>query len=162
IEGKDDDRDGRYNEDPQEGVWPDKNFPHAFPYEQPEAGPWPSYAPETKALLDFLFAHRNVAAVVIYGPANNLLAAPQSLGGGGDLGSQKFRVPERFAQNLGLDANTDYTLDQVWDAAKDFPFVRQNGITKEQLGQFLGGGPATKVEADDQAVFDKLAEGYKE
>ena len=46
--------------------------------------------------------------------------------------------------------------------AQNLPFVRQNNITKEQLQQFLGAGAATKVEADDQAYFDKLAEAYKE
>ncbi|MFY9822446.1 MAG: M14 family metallopeptidase [Thermoanaerobaculia bacterium] len=161
IEGKDDDGDGEYNEDAADGVWPDRNFPHAFPY-TPESGPWAGYAPETRALLDFLFAHKNVALAVVYGPANNLLAAPQSLGGGGDLGTQKFKVPPQAAKFLGFDPEQEYTLDQVWDVAQNLPFVRQNGITKEQLAQFLGAGPATKVDADDQAFLDKLAEGYKE
>ena len=46
--------------------------------------------------------------------------------------------------------------------AQNLPFVRQNGITKEQLQQFLGAGAATKVDPDDQAYLDKFAEGYKE
>ena len=40
--------------------------------------------------------------------------------------------------------------------------MRQNNITKEQLQQFLGAGPATKVDPGDQAYLDKLAEAYKE
>ncbi|HEY9422267.1 MAG TPA: M14 family zinc carboxypeptidase, partial [Thermoanaerobaculia bacterium] len=162
TEGKDDDGDGLYNEDGGGGVWPDKNFPHAFATATPEAGPWSSYAPETKALLDFLLARRNVALAVVYGPANNLLAAPQSLGGGGDLGTQKFKVPPQAAQALGFDPETEYTIDEVWAVAQNLPFVRQNNITKEQLQQFLGAGPATKVDADDQAYLDKFAEAYKE
>lgn len=161
TEGKDDDGDGDYNEDGAAGVWPDRNFPHAFPYTA-DSGPWSSYAPETKAVLDFLFDRRNVALAVVYGPANNLLAAPQSLGGGGDLGTQKFKVPPQAAKFLGFDPEQEYTLDQVWDVAKDLPFVRQNNITKEQLQQFLGAGPATKVDPDDQAYLDKFAEAYKE
>jgi hypothetical protein len=161
IEGKDDDGDGEYNEDAAEGVWPDRNFPHAFPY-TPDSGPWAGYAPETRALLDFLFAHKNIALAVVYGPANNLLAAPQSLGGGGDLGTQKFKVPPQAAKLLGFDPAQEYTIDQVWEVAQTLPFVKQNGITKEQLAQFLGAGAATKVDADDQAFLDKLAEGYKE
>ena len=161
IEGKDDDGDGLYNEDGDGGVWPDRNFPHAFAY-SPEAGPWSSYSPETRALLDFLLARRNVAVAVVYGPANNLLAAPQSLGGGGDLGTQKFKVPPQAAQALGFDPEAEYTIDEVWAVAQNLPFVRQNNITKEQLQQFLGAGPATKVDPDDQAYFDKFAEAYKE
>ena len=162
VEGKDDDGDGLYNEDGGDGVWPDKNFPHAFAIGTPEAGPWSSYAPETKALLDFLLARRNVALAVVYGPANNLLAAPQSLGGGGDLGTQKFKLPPQAAQMLGFDPEAEYTIDEVWAVAQNLPFVRQNNITKEQLQQFLGAGPATKVDADDQAYLDKFAEAYKE
>ena len=162
TEGKDDDGDGSYNEDGTDGVWPDRNFPHAFPYPDPEAGPWPSYAPETKAAMDFILAHRNIALAVVYGPANNLLAAPQSLGGGGDLGTQTFKLPPRAASYTGLDADKEYTLDQVWEVVKDSPFVRQNSITKEQLAVFLGAGAATRVDAGDQAYFDKLAEAYKE
>jgi hypothetical protein len=162
IEGKDDDGDGQYNEDGSDGVWPDKNFPHAFPYSTPEAGLWSSYAPETKAVMDFLLQRRNVALAVTYGPANNLLAAPQSLGGGGDLGTQKFKVPPQAAKFIGLDADKEYTIDEIWELAQNLPFVRQNGITKEQLQQFLGAGPATKVDADDQAYLDKFAESYKE
>jgi len=161
-EGRDDDGDGVFNEDGAEGVAVDRNFPHAYPYPEPEAGPWPSSAPEAKALLDFLLARQNVAVAVVYGPANNLLAAPQSLGGGGDLGSLTFKVPRTAAEFIGLDPEQEYTLDQVWEVVKDLPFARQNNLTKEQVAQFLGAGPATKVEADDQAVFDQLAEAYKE
>ncbi|HEX6901494.1 MAG TPA: M14 family zinc carboxypeptidase [Thermoanaerobaculia bacterium] len=162
VEGKDDDGDGLYNEDGGDGVWPDKNFPHAFVIGNAESGPWSSYSPETKALLDFLIARRNVALAVVYGPANNLLAAPQSLGGGGDLGTQKFKVPPQAAQALGFDPEQEYTIDEIWAVAQNFPFVRQNNITKEQLQQFLGAGAATKVDPDDQAYLDKFAEAYKE
>lgn len=161
-EGRDDDRDGEHNEDGGDGVWPDRNFPHAFPHSSPEAGPWASYAPETRALLDFLLARRNLAAAVVYGPANNLLAPPQSLGGGGDPGVQRFNLPPQAAQMLGLDAEQEYTLDEVWEVAQGNAFVRQNNITKEQLGQYLGAGAATRVDADDQAYLDRLAESYKE
>ncbi|HEY2739748.1 MAG TPA: M14 family metallopeptidase, partial [Thermoanaerobaculia bacterium] len=162
TEGKDDDGDGVFNEDGADGVWPDRNFPHAFPYPDPEAGPWPSYAPETKAAMDFILAHRNIAVAVVYGPANNLLAAPQSLGGGGDLGTQTFKLPPRAASFTGLDPEKEYTLDQVWEAVKDSSFVRQNGITKEQVAVFLGVGAATRVDPGDQAYLDKVAETYKE
>lgn len=162
AEGRDDDRDGSYNEDGTDGVWPDKNFPHAFPHDDPAAGPWSSYAPEARAAMEFLLARRKVALAVVYGPANNLLAAPESLGGGGDLGTQKFTLPKEAAEFLGFDPEQEYTIDEIWAVAKDMPFVRQNNITKEQLQQFLGAGPATKIDPDDQAYLDKFAENYKE
>ena len=162
TEGRDDDGDGTYNEDGTDGVWPDRGFPHAFPYSTPTAGPWSSYAPETKALLDFLLGRRNVALAVVYGPANNLLASPESLGGGGDLGTQKFKVPPQVAEALGFDPEQEYTIDEIWEVAKDLPQVRQNNFTKDQVAQFLGAGAATKVDPGDQAYLDKFAESYKE
>ncbi|HVG08490.1 MAG TPA: M14 family metallopeptidase, partial [Thermoanaerobaculia bacterium] len=161
-EGRDDDGDGKPNEDGADGVWPDQGFPHMFPYSTPEAGPWSSYAPETRAVMDFLLGRRNVALAVVYGPANNLLAAPQSLGGGGDLGTQKFKVPPEAAKFMGFDPEQEYTIDEIWAVAQTLPFVRQNNITKEQLQQFLGVGPATKVDEGDQAYLDKFADSYKE
>lgn len=162
TEGRDDDGDGELNEDRADGVWPDQGFPHMFPYSTPEAGPWSSYAPETRAVMDFLLGRRNVALAVVYGPANNLLAAPQSLGGGGDLGTQKFKVPPEAAKFMGFDPEQEYTIDEIWAVAQTLPFVKQNNITKEQLQQFLGVGPATKVDDGDQAYLDKFAESYKE
>jgi len=162
-EGRDDDGDGQRNEDPAFGVVPDMNFAHQFPYPDPAAGPWPSYAPETKAVMDFLLAHRNVALAVVYGPANNLLEKPRSLGGGsGDLGTQKFTLPEEAAKFLGLDPEGEYTIDEVWEVAKDLTFVVQNNITKDQLAQFLGAGPATKLADEDMAELDRFAKDYKD
>ncbi|MCP4659328.1 MAG: hypothetical protein GY856_28290, partial [bacterium] len=162
TEGRDDDGDGLYNEDPVEGIAVDNNFPQAFPYPDPGAGPWASYAPEAKAILDFLFARPQVALAVVYGPANNLLALPQNLGEVVDLGTQKFRLPPEAAEHLGFDPEKEYTIDEVWEVAKDSPFVRQTGITKEQAAQYLGAGPATKLEDDDLALLGRLAEAYKE
>lgn len=161
-EGHDDDGDGKWNEDGAGGAAPDRNFPHAFPHPDPAAGPWPSSTPEAKALLDFLLAHRNVALAVVYGPANNLLAEPEGLGRGGDAGSLKFKLPAQAAGFLGFDPEQEYTIDEVWEVAKDHPFVKRQGITKDQLAQFLGAGPATKVAEEDQALLTELAKGYKE
>jgi len=161
-EGRDDDGDGELNEDPATGVAPDRNFAHQFPYPDVDAGPWPSYAPETKAVMDFLLAHRNVALAVVYGPANNLLKKPESLGGGsGDLGTQKFKLPKEAAEFLGFDPEGEYTIDEVWEVAKDLSFVVQNNITKDQLAQFLGAGPATKLADEDMAWLDRFAKDYK-
>lgn len=160
-EGRDDDGDGEFNEDPPFGVAPDRNFAHQFPYPDPGAGPWPSYAPETKAVMDFLLERRNVALALVYGPANNLLEKPRSLGGGGDLGTQKFKVPEGIAEFIGLDPEQEYTLDEVWEVVKDLPFVVQNNITKDQIAQFLGAGPATKVSDEDMAWLDRFAKDYE-
>jgi hypothetical protein len=161
-EGFDNDGDGDYNEDPAEGIILDRSFPHAFPYPDPGAGPWPGYTPEVKAIFDFLFAHRNVAVAVVYGPANNLLALPQELGSGGSSGDMKVKIPKRFAGMLGFDPEEEYTLDEIWEVAKESAFVRRANITKEQMAQFFGAGPATKLDEADLEVLKRLAKDYKE
>jgi hypothetical protein len=63
---------------------------------------------------------------------------------------------------LGFDPDQEYTIDEVWEVAKDQSFVRQQGITKEDLAQFLGAGPATKFEEADLEILKKLGEDYTE
>lgn len=76
IEGKDDDRDGIYNEDGIGGIHPDRNFPAGFPVADTSAGPWPGVLSETKSIMDAVLAHKNIAMAVVFGPANQLLSAP--------------------------------------------------------------------------------------
>jgi hypothetical protein len=161
-EGGDDDGDGEFNEDGPGGVAPDMNFAHNFPFPDPEAGPWSSYAPETRAVLDFVLGQRNIAAAIVYGPANNLLSAPRGSGSAGDLGTMEFELPTTIADFLDLDPEEKYTLDEVWEVAKDLPFVVQNDIQKEQLVQFIGVGPATAPNSEDLEFIDRLADAYKE
>lgn len=161
-EGLDDDGDGAFNEDGPGGVAPNMNFAHDFPFPDPEAGPWSSFAPETKAVLDFVLGQRNIAAAIVYGPANNLLSAPRGSGSAGDLGTMEFELPTTIADFLGLDPEEKYTLDEVWEVAKDLPFVVQNNIEKEQLVQFIGVGPATAPNSEDLEFIDALADEYKE
>jgi hypothetical protein len=67
-----------------------------------------------------------------------------------------------MAKLVGVDPAGQYTLDQIWEVAKDLPFVVQNSITKEQVGSFLGAGPATKLEEKDQKLLESIAKEYKE
>ncbi len=76
IEGKDDDKDGVYNEDGIGGVHPDRNFPTGFPVADTSAGAWPGVTPEAKATMDAVLSHKNIAMAVVFGPANQLLSAP--------------------------------------------------------------------------------------
>jgi len=76
IEGKDDDKDGIYNEDGVGGIHPDRNFPAGFPVADANAGPWPGVTSESKSIMDAVLAHKNIAMAVVFGPANQLLSAP--------------------------------------------------------------------------------------
>ncbi|RMG45696.1 MAG: hypothetical protein D6718_06790 [Acidobacteria bacterium] len=161
VEGEDDDGDGRFNEDGPGGIDPDRNFPHAFPFPDPAAGPWPSAAPETRAILDFLLAHRRIAAAVIFGPANDLLALPPERGRGAS-GGTPVEIPGRFARRFGLEPGARMTLDELWDRVKDLPFVRSGGLDKDRLAAMLAPGPAKEWDAEDRADLARLAEAYRE
>ena len=163
AEGIDDDKDGLYNEDPAGGYRPDRNFAHAWNEADPESGPWPSAQPESRAIMDFLIKHRNVAMAVVFGPANNLLEMPRGTGGrSGDIGSMRVTVPRNIANFTGLDASKQYTVDEVYEVLKDSPMARaQGGLTKEGVVQLLVGGPATAPDAEDLKFYQSFADEYK-
>jgi hypothetical protein len=66
LEGRDTDKDGKINEDGLGGTDLDRNFPiHWRAADKVQgAGPRPLSEPESKALADFLLAHRNISLVV--------------------------------------------------------------------------------------------------
>lgn len=74
TEGLDNDKDGRFNEDAQGGVWFNKNFTHNYPPFVPGSGEFAVSEIETRALLDQLYELFNVYAVVSFGTNNNLSA----------------------------------------------------------------------------------------
>lgn len=73
TEGRDNDDDGKFNEDGVGGVNINKNFTFDFPYFQPGSGENTASQNETRAVLDFLYEEaRNTFAVFSFGPENNL------------------------------------------------------------------------------------------
>lgn len=161
VEGDDDDGDGEFNEDPATGIEPAINFAHGFAYDNPSAGPWASTAPEAKAIMDFLLERPQVALAVVFGPANSFLSPPKGSGGSVDTGNLKLEIPKEIAEYLGFDPDEKYSLDEIWEVAKNFPEVKQNNLTKEDVAQFLGVGPATKPTGEDLEVLSFFADKYK-
>lgn len=77
TEGKDNDKDGLFNEDFSEGVNIDKNFTFDYPAFEKGAGNYAASEPETKALLDFLYLNLHIFGVITFGMHNNLSEAPK-------------------------------------------------------------------------------------
>ena len=71
-EGIDTDKDGQFNEDGEEGVFFNQNFTFKYPSFGRGAGEHAVSELETRAIADFLFAAKNVFAVISFGEANNL------------------------------------------------------------------------------------------
>lgn len=71
-EGIDQDYDGLYGEDGEGGVNIDRNFTFDYPAFLPESGTYAASEPETRALVDFIYANPQIASVVHFGLGNNL------------------------------------------------------------------------------------------
>ena len=79
-EGTDQDGDGFINEDGPGGVDLNRNFQHAYPYWQADAGLHMVSEVETRALMDFAVSHRNIGAILTFGETDNLVTPPDSRG----------------------------------------------------------------------------------
>ncbi len=75
-EGVDNDHDGFINEDGPGGVDINRNFMHQYPYFAADAGRYMVSEHETRAVLDFVLTHRNIAAILTFGESDNLIGGP--------------------------------------------------------------------------------------
>ncbi|MDX5340540.1 MAG: M14 family metallopeptidase [Cyclobacteriaceae bacterium] len=71
-ESRDEDKDGKFGEDPKEGIAFNKSLTYKFPVFEPLAGDIAVSQAESRALLDYLFEQWNIFAFVTFSPANNL------------------------------------------------------------------------------------------
>jgi Zinc carboxypeptidase len=103
TEGFDNDGDGFINEDPPGGVDLNRNFTHEYPYNKPDAGPHMVSEAESRALMDWVLEHRNIAAILTLGESDNLIVAPTSAG---RLGPARELDLVRFAEASVAGART--------------------------------------------------------
>ena len=75
-EGIDNDGDGFINEDGPGGVDINRNFMHQYPYFAADAGRYMASELETRAVLEYVLKHRNIAAMLTFGESDNLIAGP--------------------------------------------------------------------------------------
>jgi hypothetical protein len=79
-EGLDKDNDGFIAEDGPGGVDINRNFMHQYPYYEPDAGRYMVSEAETRAMLEFMLKHRNIAAILTFGECDSLIATPSRRG----------------------------------------------------------------------------------
>ena len=72
VEGKDDDGDEKFNEDPGDGVAFNHNFTFGYKPFQPGTGANAVSEPECRAVADFLLGRPNVAVLFCFTPEDNL------------------------------------------------------------------------------------------
>ena len=160
-EGVDDDGDGYYNEDGLGGTDLNRNFQHAYDYYAPDAGPHMVSEAESRALMDFVLAHRNIAAVLTFGASDNLV---------GDLSPRGEAPP---ASPLALPAFPDSHLEEargvgMVERPRRFPFgfgfFGQQGRAAGDEAGFRPPSrrPATTVDEADREYYGTIAERYRE
>jgi hypothetical protein len=79
-EGLDKDRDGFIAEDGQGGADLNRTFMHQYPYYEPEAGRYMASESETRAMLEFMLKHRNIAVILSFGESDSLIITPTRRG----------------------------------------------------------------------------------
>jgi hypothetical protein len=170
-EGTDSDNDGFYNEDGPGGVDLNRNFQHEYPYWQADAGLHMVSEPETRALMDFVLAHRNIGAILTFGLTDNLVTPPDSRGA--LAGASVLDLP-LFAGASNAD---------VFDVGV---FAAGGGFGRGFFGGGFGGGrgggggylrgaqvgadndptsgrrPSTTVSNGDLVYFTAVSDAYKE
>ena len=157
TEGDDDDGDGRYNEDGPGGAVPGRNFPHGFTHWQTRNGPWAASEIESRALLEFAFAHPEIAMVLVFGETNTLKAAPTA-DPTTDPRVMKHKPPRWLAREAGLDTQKMYSVAELLAIGRE-AFNRPN-LTEDDVLSYLSLGPAASPPPSDRKWWDAVSTAY--
>jgi hypothetical protein len=175
-EGKDNDGDGFINEDPPGGTDINRNFAHEYPYYKSEAGPHMVSEAESRAVMDWIVAHRNVAAILTFGESDNLIVPPT---GAGRLGPARELDLVRFADSSAAGARTMGVIQTGGALGRggrfamgefSFEMLMGGGRQTARPGQAAASGrmqmpdprPATTVASADYDYFKAASDKYIE
>jgi hypothetical protein len=156
-EGIDNDGDGFLNEDGPGGVDLNRNFQHDYPYFDADAGPHMLSENESRALMDFVIAHRNIGAILTYGHSDNLVNAPDATG---RLVAQPVVSLSGFA-----DGANSRQFDAGMLPSPQVPFGAAARLRGAQAGAdnnpASGRRPDTTVNRGDIEYFKAVSEAYR-
>jgi len=157
AEGRDDDGDLNWNEDPPGGVIPGRNFPHGFRHWTPAHGPWAASCPETRGLLAFAFAHPEIAMVLVLGEANTLLQVPAAAELADPL-ARKHTLPRGLARETGLDPLAQFSVEELVALLRDK--LRDTRLDADDVLGMLDLGPAVAPDSRDLPWWRAAAASY--
>lgn len=158
-EGLDDDGDGKYNEDGPGGTNPGHNFPHNFEHYTPTDGLWAASEIESRTIMRFAFDHPDIALVLTFGRSNSLMTVPESKKKAEVTGA-KYKVPERYAERLGIDPDEELPLKEITDMFRDLWGRPQ--LTEERVLIFLGAGAAVNPDRNDLPYWKEISRQYND
>ncbi len=162
-EGIDDDGDGFYNEDGVGGIDMNRNFQHEYPYYEPGAGHHMVSELESRALMDFVISHRNIAAVLTLGANDNLVNSPTSTGAlaaAAPIGLHDFAAQSNAdARGVGM-----FQVRQPggFFGFGMFPFGGQQQQQAPTGRRRPVTQPATTVDEADREYFNAVGSKYRE
>ena len=156
-EGIDSDGDGFLNEDGPGGVDLNRNFQHDYPYFDTDAGPHMVSENESRALMDFMIAHRNIGAILTYGHSDNLVIAPDATG--------RLAAPTSYNLPSFADASNARLFETGMLATPQLAFGAATRTRGAQPGAdnnpASGRRPDTTVNRADLEYFKAVSEAYK-
>jgi len=166
-EGIDNDGDGFINEDGPGGVDINRNFQHQYPYYTADAGPHMVSEPETRGMLDYVLARRNIAAILTFGESDNLIAPPTAAGA---LAAASTVDLIGFANDSieGARATGRFQAPQGFGGGRGFGGGgggRGGGAAAAPGGRGGGRGvtpPATTVATTDVEYFRTISDRYRQ
>lgn len=171
-EGIDNDGDGFINEDGPGGVDLNRNFMHQYPYFGADAGRYMASETETRAMLEYVLKHRNIAAILSFGESDNLIAAAGRAGTAAAINLIDFaEASNAGARRVGLAVDFGGGAGRGGFAAaaagdESTPAAAAAGARGAQApaagGRGPGVQPATTVNAADTEYLNTIATKYRE
>ena len=152
-EGIDNDGDGFINEDPKGGVDINRNFQHEYPYYKHDAGWHMVSENESRALMDWIISHRNVAIILTFGESDNLIVAPDD---SGKLAPSNEIELFNFADESNEKADTMGMFRSGTDSMQPQEQSQESGRLRPARQ------PTTSVDSTDIEYFKRISEKYKE
>jgi len=158
-EGIDNDDDGKINEDGPGGCNPGYNFPHDFQHYTKTDGLWSASEPETRAILEFNFAHPEIAMLLTFGRCNTLKNVPEGSKKAAAT-SSSYKLPRHFAREMGVDPEQEFTMPELIEMGKEATGMQD--LTEEMVLQFLGVGAAVNPDRNDLPYWTEISKRYND
>jgi Zinc carboxypeptidase len=157
-EGIDEDLDGLYNEDGKGGTNVGINFPHQFKHFTSQGGIYPGSAPESFAIMKFVFEHPDIAMIFSFG-ATNYCYTPPKADRKGEADLNKIKISGRRARWYNLDPSRTYTIKELVDIISESN--PQLNVDESMVAGMLGLGAAVNPLPGDLQFYQKYADEYK-
>ena len=130
LEGVDDDKDGKYNEDRQGGVDPNRNYLGNWKpiYIQRGAGPYPNYVEEVQAEVKFLEMHKNIAGYINHHSSGGVVLRSST-------SHDDSTIPNKDLQKLRVIAAMILDASGYWLATSVYDWRYPPGTSDTKPGQ---------------------------